>query len=74
MCGAVLDERAAKFKTAFEGETHYFCSTSCNKRLESHSKKVFKELRLIEITHWRMLVMFKREAYLLSLSMLTIGS
>jgi YHS domain-containing protein len=40
VCGAVLDEKTAKIN--FEGETYYFCSTSCKKKFKRHPKKFVK--------------------------------
>jgi Cu+-exporting ATPase len=42
VCGAVLDEKTAKFKINFEGETYYFCSTICKKKFKRHPKKFVK--------------------------------
>jgi len=41
VCGAVLDEKTAKFKITFEGETYYF-SVSCKKKFKRHPKKFVK--------------------------------
>ena len=49
MCGTVLDEKTAKFKINFEGETYYFCSASCKKKFKRHPKKSLSNLRFIEI-------------------------
>jgi len=42
MCGAVLDEKTAKFRITFEGETYYFCSVSRKKKFKRHPKKFVK--------------------------------
>jgi len=42
VCGAVLDEKTARFKISFEGSTYYFCSVSCKKKFERHPKKFIK--------------------------------
>jgi Cu+-exporting ATPase len=39
VCGAVLDEKTAKFRINFEGETYYFCSASGKKKFKRHPKK-----------------------------------
>jgi Cu+-exporting ATPase len=40
VCGAVLDEKTAKFRINFEGETYYFCSASCKEKIQTPSKEV----------------------------------
>jgi len=42
VCGAVLDEKTAKFRINFEGGAYYFCSVSCKKKLKRHPKKFVK--------------------------------
>ena len=42
VCGAVLDEKTAKFKKKFEGETYYFCSVSCKKKFKRDPRKFVK--------------------------------
>jgi len=42
VCGAILDEKSAKFKITYEGETYYFCSVTCKKRFKRHSMKFVK--------------------------------
>ena len=42
VCGTVLEEKTAKFKINFEGETYYFCSASCKKKFKRHPKKFVK--------------------------------
>ena len=42
VCGAVLDEKTAKFKITFEGETYYFCSVTCKKKFKRHPNKFVK--------------------------------
>jgi len=43
VCGTVLDEKTAKFRINFEGETYYFCSASCKKKFKRHPKKFVKQ-------------------------------
>jgi len=42
VCGAVLDEKTAKFRINFEGDTYYFCSIICKKKFKRHPKKFIK--------------------------------
>jgi len=42
VCGIALDEKTAKFKISFEGETYYFCSVRCKKKFKRHPKKFVK--------------------------------
>ncbi len=42
VCEVVLDERTAKFKIKFGGETHYFCSITCKKRFKRSPNKFVK--------------------------------
>jgi len=42
VCGTLLDEKTAKFRINFEGETYYFCSASCKKKFKRHPKKFVK--------------------------------
>jgi Cu+-exporting ATPase len=34
VCGARVDEQAARAKTGYAGETFYFCSADCQKTFE----------------------------------------
>jgi YHS domain-containing protein len=38
VCGTVLEEKTAKFRINFEGETYYF-SASCKKKFKRNPKK-----------------------------------
>lgn len=42
VCGAVLDERTAKFKMRYEGEMYYFCCTKCKKKFKRNPRKFAK--------------------------------
>jgi Cu+-exporting ATPase len=42
VCGAVLDEKTAKFKITFDRETYYFCSLTCKKRFKRQPMKFVK--------------------------------
>ncbi|KPV62551.1 MAG: YHS domain protein [Candidatus Bathyarchaeota archaeon BA2] len=39
VCGVVLDEKAAKFKISYGGETYYFGSVKCKKRFKRNRRK-----------------------------------
>jgi YHS domain-containing protein len=39
VCGAVLDEKTAKFKITYDGETYHFCSVTCKKRFKRQPEK-----------------------------------
>jgi len=41
MCSIVLDEKTAKFRINFEGET-YYCSVNCKKKFKHHPRKFVK--------------------------------
>jgi YHS domain-containing protein len=34
VCGIILDEKTAKFKITYDGETYYFCSLTCKKKIQ----------------------------------------
>ena len=42
VCGAVLNEKTAKFKIKHEGENYYFCSVKCKKRFKRNRRKFTK--------------------------------
>ena len=42
VCGAVLDEKTAKYKISYDGETYHFCSVTCKKRFKRHPMKFVK--------------------------------
>ena len=42
VCGAILDEKIAKFKISYDGETYHFCSVTCKKRFKRHPAKFVK--------------------------------
>ena len=42
VCGADVDETKSILKVEKDGATHYFCSTSCQKRFKSDSQKYLK--------------------------------
>ncbi|MEA1894553.1 MAG: YHS domain-containing protein [Euryarchaeota archaeon] len=38
-CKMDVDEKTAKFKTAYKGETYYFCAPGCRKAFEENPKE-----------------------------------
>ena len=42
VCGAIMDERTAKFKKTYDGETYYFCSITCKKKFKRQPRKFVK--------------------------------
>jgi Cu+-exporting ATPase len=42
VCGIVLDEKTAKFKITYDGETYHFCSLACKKKFKRHPMKFVK--------------------------------
>jgi YHS domain-containing protein len=42
VCGAILDDKTAKFKMKFEGDNYYFCSENCKKRFKRNPNKFVK--------------------------------
>ena len=42
VCGANVDETKSILKVEKDGVTHYFCSTSCQKRFRADRKKYLK--------------------------------
>ena len=39
VCGAVLDDKTAKYKMKHDGETLYFCSVKCKKKFKRNRAK-----------------------------------
>jgi YHS domain-containing protein len=39
VCKMKIDERAAKFKSEYKGETYHFCSLSCKKKFDEDPEK-----------------------------------
>jgi len=39
VCGMMVDEKRAKLKTSYKGETYYFCSPVCQQRFEANPEK-----------------------------------
>ena len=42
VCGMMVDEKSAKWKSAYGGKTFYFCSESCKKTFDKDPKKYAK--------------------------------
>ena len=42
VCGVILNEKTAKFKLTYQGETFYFCSLKCKKKFKRNPGKFFK--------------------------------
>jgi len=39
VCGMDVDEKTAKHKTTYKGETYYFCASGCKKVFEDNPEK-----------------------------------
>ena len=39
VCGMDVDEKIAKYKTTYKGETYYFCAPGCKKMFEENPEK-----------------------------------
>ena len=39
VCKMDVDETTAKFKTAYKGETYYFCALGCKKAFEENPEE-----------------------------------
>jgi YHS domain-containing protein len=39
VCGMDVDEKTAKYKAAYKGETYYFCAPGCKKVFEDNPEK-----------------------------------
>lgn len=42
VCGMKVDEKTAKYKTDYMGETYYFCAPGCKKMFEENPGKYVK--------------------------------
>ena len=42
VCGVILNEKTAKFKLTYQGETFYFCSLKCKKKFKRNPGKFLK--------------------------------
>ena len=39
VCGMMVDEKTAKFKSEYKGKTYYFCAPSCKTTFEKNPAK-----------------------------------
>jgi YHS domain-containing protein len=39
VCGMDVDEKTAKYKTTYKGETYYFCAPGCKKMFEENPEE-----------------------------------
>jgi YHS domain-containing protein len=42
ICKMTVDEKTAKFKTDYKGNTYYFCAPGCKKAFEKEPEKYLK--------------------------------
>jgi len=42
VCGMEVDEKRAKWKSAYKGKTYYFCAPGCKTEFEKNAKKFIK--------------------------------
>ena len=42
VCGMMVDEKTAKFKSEHMGKTYYFCSSSCKASFDKNSGRYVK--------------------------------
>jgi YHS domain-containing protein len=42
VCGMMVDEKTAKFKSDYQGKTYYFCNTSCKTTFDKNPPKFAK--------------------------------
>ncbi len=42
VCGMMVDEKKAKFKSDYEGKTYYFCNASCKTTFDKTPAKFAK--------------------------------
>jgi YHS domain-containing protein len=43
VCGMVVDEKTAKFKTTYQGKTYYFCAPGCKFLFEEEPEKYLEK-------------------------------
>jgi YHS domain-containing protein len=43
VCGMKVDEKTAPAKTAYRGQTFYFCSTECKNTFDANPEKYAKQ-------------------------------
>jgi len=42
VCGMMVNEKTAKFKSDFNGQTYYFCAVSCKTNFDKNPAKFVK--------------------------------
>jgi Cu+-exporting ATPase len=42
VCGMMVDEKAAKWKTTYAGRNYYFCAEACKRTFEKDPRKYVK--------------------------------
>jgi YHS domain-containing protein len=42
VCGMMVDEKTAKFKSDYQGKTYYFCNVSCKNTFDKNPTKFAK--------------------------------
>jgi len=42
VCGMQVDEKTAKWKSAYKGRTYYFCAPACKKEFDKNPEKYTK--------------------------------
>jgi YHS domain-containing protein len=42
ICGMMVDEKTAKFKSDYQGKTYYFCAASCKNTFDKNPAKYAK--------------------------------
>ena len=55
ICGMMVDEKKAKFKSDYNGKTYYFCAATCKTTFDKNSSKICWQLRNIraQLRLWR---------------------
>ncbi len=43
ICGMMVDEKTAKFKSQYRGKTYYFCAQSCKITFDKNPSKFVSE-------------------------------
>ncbi len=43
VCGMMVDEKNAKFKSDYQGKTYFFCNTSCKTTFDKNPTKFAKD-------------------------------
>ena len=43
ICGMTVDEKTAKFKSDYKGQTYYFCADECKHQFEKEPGRYVKE-------------------------------